>query len=114
VMLRRSVRLLAIHGRPWLARLWKWASATDDDGARGPRATLGRLSRSCLALILNAEDPAGWWGLAALFESWRPSLARRCAVAAGRRATYAGEEGLHDALEAPAAGDDGPSLAPQG
>jgi len=101
IMLLRSVRLLMIHSRPWLARLWAWASATHHDRAPGQRSSLGRLVRSSLALILNEEDPSGWQGLAAFFEPWWSSLARRCAEAAGRRATYAGEENLLKVLEGP-------------
>ena len=88
VMFCRSVRLLSIHSRPWPAGMWRWASCGE-----------GSLLRCGLALILNSEDPAGWQGLSRFFAAFWPWMSRRFAIAAGRRAVYAGEDHIRAQLE---------------
>jgi hypothetical protein len=99
VMFLRSKRLLAIHSRPWLTRLWNWSSRPDEHDSF-PRI-LTSLFRYCLALILNMDDPTGWKGLSYIFASSWPRMGRRFLMASARRAIYAGEEHLSDPLERP-------------
>jgi len=96
VLFRRSARRLAIERHPWLSRMWQWSTRISE--ASSFRARLGSLAKSILAIALNAEDPAGWSGLAMLLRAL-PRLEQKFMVRAARRATHAGEEYLHDCLQ---------------
>jgi hypothetical protein len=101
VVLRRSKRLLLIHGHPILKRMWLWATSPargDETSNQGSGQSLG-LVRPLVALLLNAEDPHGWRGVAAMVRRIFPGLAKSLERQAASRAGFYGEVQLLKPLE---------------
>ena len=87
VVFGRTNRLIMIYAHSWLRRLWRWASTSK-----------GSVIRATVAVILNSEDPAGWYGFSRALEKYAPILSRRFALAAARRALYEREAHLREEL----------------